>query len=378
MITLKGLKKEVEWLDYSVFNRLVQIKRYRKELRGIIGQDESSSVGMVLFGAYAIREPEQYEQKLKAFADSLPDPVTAEAIKPRLAEIQQLFDDHIYIEDNRETPEQAEERRKKNEEATEQRQTEDQERKQIINLKGEGQVDVPGDRMAVSIGAYFDNSDMMTDYFASHAHLDGDYVITTVRKGARTEAMIRDVIAKIPELAKLTWEWNVEEYSGGHGTYMQSEAVGTVKKKAYNGRDEVSYHFEISYDKGHETLRMQKARFYFDVPVSSGPSGSSPISGGGVHVSRNEEKGGVEIKFDEKPNYDTIAQVKGAGFRWSKFQKLWWARFTEGRWSFAQELAGKCEAKAEAGERGEDAGIGAMIEAEQEAGIERFEMQLAD
>ncbi|GMU20599.1 MAG: hypothetical protein AMXMBFR13_06960 [Phycisphaerae bacterium] len=63
--------------------------------------------------------------------------------------------------------------------------------------------------------------------------------------------------------------------------------------------------------------------------------------GVGVQVTENEQKDGVEIRFAEKPDQSVIEQVKSHGFRWSKFQKLWYARRSEETLAFAYGLVNK-------------------------------------
>lgn len=60
-----------------------------------------------------------------------------------------------------------------------------------------------------------------------------------------------------------------------------------------------------------------------------------------VEVKENEDKDGVEIRFAEKPDQSVIDQVKAHGFRWSKFQKLWYARRSPETLEFAYGLVGK-------------------------------------
>lgn len=61
----------------------------------------------------------------------------------------------------------------------------------------------------------------------------------------------------------------------------------------------------------------------------------------GVTVRENTEKQGIEIIFDSKPSAATLTSLKANGFRWSKFQSLWYTRATDE----AREFASKLEAK---------------------------------
>lgn len=77
---------------------------------------------------------------------------------------------------------------------------------------------------------------------------------------------------------------------------------------------------------------------------------ASPVtpstSGAAVAVRENAQKGGIELRFAAKPDHDVISRVKSAGFRWSKFQKMWYAKANERTRAFAYDLAGS-EAPAE-------------------------------
>lgn len=46
-------------------------------------------------------------------------------------------------------------------------------------------------------------------------------------------------------------------------------------------------------------------------------------------VTRNLKQNGIEISFKKQPSDAKIAEVKAKGFRWSKFQKLWYVRYTD-------------------------------------------------
>ena len=48
-----------------------------------------------------------------------------------------------------------------------------------------------------------------------------------------------------------------------------------------------------------------------------------------IHINFNEEKNGIEIKFDKKPSQEMLENLKLNGFRWSKYKKIWYAKDTE-------------------------------------------------
>lgn len=68
-------------------------------------------------------------------------------------------------------------------------------------------------------------------------------------------------------------------------------------------------------------------------PVPAVPTGNSSVS-----VTENPAKNGVEVRFGAKPSPELIEELKAAGFRWSKFQSLWYARRSPETLAFAHAL----------------------------------------
>lgn len=54
----------------------------------------------------------------------------------------------------------------------------------------------------------------------------------------------------------------------------------------------------------------------------------------------NEELNGIEITFEEKPAAETLEALKGAGFRWHRAKKVWYAKQNPERLALAQSIAG--------------------------------------
>jgi hypothetical protein len=115
-------------------------------------------------------------------------------------------------------------------------------------IGGTETIDLPDGNMFITITAYFNDSDSMSDYYAPHRSLSNDYVIAMMKKGKRTEKRARAIVALIPELAKLEWSWYTENYSGGHGTWLQSEVVGEYEHKCYDGTEKAHYWYEIRFN----------------------------------------------------------------------------------------------------------------------------------
>ena len=61
----------------------------------------------------------------------------------------------------------------------------------------------------------------------------------------------------------------------------------------------------------------------------------------GVTVTENADKNGVEVRFSSKPAAAVLTRLKDAGFKWSKFQCLWYAKRNARTLALAYELAGR-------------------------------------
>lgn len=57
-----------------------------------------------------------------------------------------------------------------------------------------------------------------------------------------------------------------------------------------------------------------------------------------TNITLNNEKNGIEICFDSKPNDDVLAALRSHGFRWSNRQKIWYAKQTDERITFINTL----------------------------------------
>ena len=65
---------------------------------------------------------------------------------------------------------------------------------------------------------------------------------------------------------------------------------------------------------------------------------TTATTAGTVSVGRNAAKGGIEIKFSDKPSDAIIARLHAAGFRFSYRQSLWYGKDTPDRWDAAMRI----------------------------------------
>ncbi|MBI6005864.1 hypothetical protein H8J86_07850 [Clostridium perfringens] len=57
-----------------------------------------------------------------------------------------------------------------------------------------------------------------------------------------------------------------------------------------------------------------------------------------IEVTYNEEKNGIEVKFNTKPAQEVINDLKANGFRWHSIKKIWYAKQTKERREFVNNL----------------------------------------
>lgn len=129
-----------------------------------------------------------------------------------------------------------------------------------------------------------------------------------------------------------TWEkiqaWCSEKFSDEYSANREARKLFNDNEIPrgpwYIGREEHEHGYCIIAEQAEQPLTRQQKQ----------PAQTTE----GITIRRNTEKNGIEIIFDSKPDDDVLAALKKNGFRWSKFQKLWWAKHTPEQWAFAQSL----------------------------------------
>ncbi|MFY8264460.1 hypothetical protein ACOT7R_16355 [Clostridium perfringens] len=69
---------------------------------------------------------------------------------------------------------------------------------------------------------------------------------------------------------------------------------------------------------------------YADLKEDKKPS-LNTVESKEVEIIYNEEKNGIEVKFNNKPAQEVINSLKANGFRWHRVKKVWYAKQTEER-----------------------------------------------
>ena len=119
----------------------------------------------------------------------------------------------------------------------------------------------------------------------------------------------------------------------GHGYYLKAG-------HRYDTGWEISKSGRIDPLNPLESLCMSIAKrcIFTGTPKAARTTPAVRITPQAVTVTLNDEKAGIEIAFPGKPEEDIRTALKTHGFRWSRFQKIWYTRQTPEKLEFANSL----------------------------------------
>lgn len=140
-----------------------------------------------------------------------------------------------------------------------------------------------------------------------------------------------------------TFEWNIdrqsvehrEKHSMGHGYYLKrsgrySSGWAVRKTTWFDG-------FSETIETPTPPAKPEAAIWNSD--GTDGPVLITALTADTVIVSLNAEKAGVEIHFPSKPSEAVRNSLKTAGWRWSRFNSVWYHKDTPTARAFAATLA---------------------------------------
>lgn len=88
---------------------------------------------------------------------------------------------------------------------------------------------------------------------------------------------------------------------------------------------------EVTVEEVAEEIEQQEVNA---TPVQEQPTEQTEIT-----VRLNDEKNGIEIVFADKPSQDVLEKLNASEFKWSRRQKLWYAKQSPSNIEFANSLA---------------------------------------
>lgn len=242
-VTAKAAKDIVQRLNSDI-GSVSNIRAWRRELTGVIGENERATEYWLMYGqnSLPLPDPEGYEADKAALfheIQSAPQPLGKDACIAFSAKAVALRKKHMAVEDNRRTPQQqAEFVAQSNAARAQGEEKRANEKRAFMDRFADSADEISwGDgQMAVFLDMVYDNSDGMSDYFDRHHSWGQDLLLAVVPKGAETERVARAAIANYPDLAGYVFEWKTEKWSMGHGNYLTSlsrhnQAMAAVDKE---------------------------------------------------------------------------------------------------------------------------------------------------
>lgn len=330
-VNINALKNQIVTIENEL-DKLIRIKSYMRQLYNDTSGNETSSTVYVLFGAHALKDEKQFLQDVANM--SIPDPITADpaSYKPVFDQINEIFLKHVYVEDNRKTPEQraAERAAAAEREAAakaEHAEREAYNKEHIYSMyDGEEEIAVPDGMAAVVIGCYYDGSDIITDYFNRHCKAGEQYIIGMVDIGTRnTENLNRQFTSGFPFELSQNWEWQPENR-------LEKTIRQQVKVKC-NGYDSMPCYLAVTINKW--VRSGKKSKLYQELVQRPA---AQPVEG--VTLRINSAKNGIEVYFPGKPSDAVLTALKSSGFHWAKFSKCWYKKDTAAARAAAEKITG--------------------------------------
>jgi len=149
--------------------------------------------------------------------------------------------------------------------------------------------------------------------------------------------LYREISEGIREKVK---ELFVEKGFGKYGENDLARKVSEVCDKAdFDGREIEGLRY---VEKDAEGNYLGEWELVFKATVKpTGGDGDEPtkVTTAAVEVTENKAKNGIEIRFAEKPDKTVLDDLKGHGWRWSRFAGCWYNRATDENKAFAEGLA---------------------------------------
>lgn len=354
-IQMKLAKARAEALTSRIKEATVNLPQYTRELytSSFDGKDHSSTT-MVLFGKgqAPILNPAAWQAESDAALDKWASNLITEAnLTEAVSDFRAIYDKHLPILDKRRNAEQLAAERREHEELEAARKAKDKaELEAFLSKFSTGpdaeRIEVPSGKMAIYLETVYDNSDGMTDYYDPHRQAGADLLLAIVPKQAKTQALARMAVGRYPDLAGVGFSWHTENYSMGKGNYL--EATDSWVDVPQPGAEEPrSCRYTVKFNEYGGKFYPYKG-FPGTASQSAQAEASAPISNAAATIARNTAKDGIEIRFSERPADSIISRLKANRWRWSRFSKCWYTRYSTQAEAFAAEIVKLLQPETEA------------------------------
>ena len=200
----------------------------------------------------------------------------------------------------------------------EKRKKEEEKRKREESI-AKGKAIVPSWAKSLLVAELTENrSDPMSDVFRPHVVVEG-YPLCFSRSEKNFSQEMKNAAKLMDETGNLSY-----------GEYDQRDRALRAKNNYGGGWQIRKLSFSSIYESGYAYQLLGEK----EMPQKAEIAQEEEVSLVGAIIRRNEKLNGIEVVFDSKPPQETIEYLdKSLGFRWSRRQKLWYAKYTEERLS---------------------------------------------
>jgi len=356
-VNVKAKKDEVKAF-WRMVSPLADIRRHTVEWSGVIGETERRAGYFVPLSEPATLADEAgFEAEKEAFINALPDPITRDDFRAIERQVTDIYNRHVPTVDKRKTKDEQAAENRKVAALRETREAEQSARQQKLNEQ---------------------RQELYRQYPHLKAGNSGDYAIAA--KNIRTELArafpghtfsVRSSTFSMGDSIRVAWTDGptydevtaiASKYQRGNFdgmTDMYEEHRDDPWTKAFGGSKYVQTTRNLSdgaFDTAKKELEARTSdpgalkdpdirahahsKSYYTPPEKTGGNGKAKGEKyESAEILINEEKGGIEVYFDDKPSEGILDILRENKFRYHRKRKFWYAKQAPQTWAAAQDLA---------------------------------------
>lgn len=321
---------------------------------------ESESVLTDLFG--------EIYPKITIFLNSLYEKykylITEDNFKSFMQEIKTFSDNYKYkIVDNRKTKEELLKQREENEQYQREREQEQKKQEEETHKKGLltksekinlGTKEIAkrireqlknkfnGCKFSVSIERYSGGSSISVYLMESNIKVVEDYKNLTEEQkfkylqDGRTEENLKAMQeGGHYQLNQYTTKEEYKKDCWNNGVFLTEEGRNLLKEVCeivnyynYDDSDPMTDYYSVNFS-FHLGIGKWDKKYIYNPKMEVKKETATEIKND-IEIKRNEEKNGIEEYFKEKPKTEVLQLLKDKGFRWGRYNKCWYKKYTEG------------------------------------------------
>lgn len=141
----------------------------------------------------------------------------------------------------------------------------------------------------------------------------------------------------------------VEKIETKKGELNNTVVVAEKEIQESNINNDINIINEVAFVEEVKEISMPEAIIEIENNITEEPI-TEDSTGIQATVNFNTEKNGIELSFTEKPSREVLENLKSNGFRWSKFNSVWYTKDTETTRKFLKSMGFLTDSKSESSE----------------------------